>query len=116
MSHGHILFVEDDVDVADTLRIYFMLKEYEVTIATTGGEGLEQCRRKLPHVIVLDIMLPDMDGYEVCQRLRSHRKMSGRTRSPACRWGLTTMSPSLLTWKNCACESTALSNAPRAIA
>jgi DNA-binding response OmpR family regulator len=76
MSKGHVLFVEDDVDVADTLRIYFTIKEYEVTIAKTGGEGLEQCRRKLPHVIVLDIMLPDMDGYEVCKRLRSHRRTS----------------------------------------
>ena len=76
MSKGHVLFVEDDVDVADTLRIYFTLKDYEVTIAKTGGEGLDQCRRKLPHVIVLDIMLPDMDGYEVCRRLRSHRRTS----------------------------------------
>lgn len=76
MSKGHVLFVEDDVDVADTLRIYFTLKDYEVTLAKTGGEGLEQCRRKLPHVIVLDIMLPDMDGYEVCKRLRTHRRTS----------------------------------------
>jgi PleD family two-component response regulator len=70
MSKGRILVVEDDFDVHNMLQIYFQSQGYEVAVAERGEEGLELCRQQLPHVIVLDIMLPDIDGYEVCRRLR----------------------------------------------
>ena len=76
MSKGRILVVEDDFDIYNMLRIYFQSQGYDVTVAPRGEEGLEKCRQQMPHVIVLDIMLPDIDGYEVCRRLRSNLRTS----------------------------------------
>src|SRR5512135_2666247 len=70
MSKGRILVVEDDNDISNMLRIYFTAQGYEVTVAARGNDALERTRKQLPNVIVLDIMLPDIDGYEVCTRLR----------------------------------------------
>jgi diguanylate cyclase (GGDEF)-like protein len=58
------------------LRIYFQSQGYEVSVAPRGGDALEMCRQQLPHVIVLDIMLPDIDGYEVCTQLRGNLRTS----------------------------------------
>lgn len=76
MTKGRILVVEDDFDIHNMLRIYFQSQDYDVTVAPRGEEALEACRRQIPHVIVLDIMLPDIDGYEVCRRLRSNLRTS----------------------------------------
>jgi PleD family two-component response regulator len=76
MSKGRILVVEDDLDISNMLRIYFTSQGYEVTVAGRGMEALEQTRKQLPSVIVLDIMLPDIDGYEVCAKLRSALRTS----------------------------------------
>ena len=76
MSKGRILVVEDDVDISNMLRIYFTSQGYEVVVAGRGGEALERCRQQLPNVIVLDIMLPDIDGYEVCTQLRTSLRTS----------------------------------------
>ncbi len=76
MSKGRILVVEDDVDISNMLRIYFDSQGYDVWVAVRGQEALDICRRKLPNIIVLDIMLPDIDGYEVCQRLRNNLRTS----------------------------------------
>lgn len=71
MSKGRILVVEDDFDISNMLRIYFSGQGFEVHVAPRGGEALDQTRQHLPQLIVLDIMLPDIDGYEVCRRLRT---------------------------------------------
>ncbi len=76
MGQGRILVVEDDLDISKMLRIYFDSHGYEVLVATRGGDALEVCRRKLPNVVVLDIQLPDIDGYEVCRQLRSNTRTS----------------------------------------
>ncbi len=76
MSKGRILVVEDDLDISNMLRIYFTSQGFEVTVAGRGMEALEQTRKQLPSVIVLDIMLPDIDGYEVCTKLRSALRTS----------------------------------------
>jgi DNA-binding response OmpR family regulator len=76
MNKGRILVVEDDPDISNLLRIYFDSHGYEVTIAQKGNDALEACRRNLPNVIILDIQLPDIDGYEVCRRLRSNLRTS----------------------------------------
>jgi len=76
MSKGRILVVEDDVDISNMLRIYFDSQGYDVWVAVRGQEALDICRHKLPNIIVLDIMLPDIDGYEVCQRLRNNLRTS----------------------------------------
>lgn len=76
MSQGRILVVEDDPDISNMLRIYFQSQDYEVSVAQRGEEALEVCRHQLPNVVVLDIMLPDMDGYDVCRELRSNLRTS----------------------------------------
>lgn len=76
MGKGRILVVEDDVDISKMLRIYFDSQGYEVLVANRGEEALEICRRKLPNVVVLDIQLPDIDGYQVCRNLRSNTRTS----------------------------------------
>jgi PleD family two-component response regulator len=76
MSKGRILVVEDDFDISNMLRIYFTGQGFEVNVAPRGGDALSMTRQSLPHLIVLDIMLPDMDGYAVCKNLRTTTRTS----------------------------------------
>lgn len=76
MSKARLLIVEDDNDIATMLRIYFASQGYEVDIASRGSEALEKTRQSLPHLIILDIMLPDFDGFEVCRTLRTNTRTS----------------------------------------
>jgi len=76
MSNGRILVVEDDFDISNMLKIFFTGQGYHVDVAARGDVALEQCRKKLPDLIVLDIMLPDMNGYEVCRVLRTTTRTS----------------------------------------
>jgi diguanylate cyclase (GGDEF)-like protein len=76
MSKGRILIVEDDLDISSMLRIYFDSQGYETIVASRGEEGLEMCRRRLPNLVILDIMLPDINGYQVCRRLRENLRTS----------------------------------------
>jgi PleD family two-component response regulator len=76
MSEGRILVVEDDADISNMLQLYFKSQGYEVHVAPRGSIALDLARQKMPNVIVLDIMLPDVDGYEVCRRLRTHLRTS----------------------------------------
>ena len=76
MGKPRLLVVEDDADIANMLKIYFGGMEYEVDIASRGAAALERTRSVLPHLIVLDIMLPDIDGYEVCRTLRTNTRTS----------------------------------------
>jgi len=71
-----MLIVEDDLDISNMLRIYFQSQGYDVTVAQRGGDALDMCRQQLPHIIVLDIMLPDLDGYDVCRNLRGSLRTS----------------------------------------
>lgn len=71
MSKGRILVVEDDFDISNMLRIYFSGQGYEVQVAPRGGDALSMTRKQLPDLIMLDIMLPDMNGYDVCRELRT---------------------------------------------
>src|SRR5439155_23212763 len=66
-----LLIIEDDVDVAEMLVVYFTGQGYEVFNAITGSEGIATARAKFPNLILLDIMLPDMDGFDVCKSLRT---------------------------------------------
>lgn len=76
MGKSRILIVEDDIDISNMLKIYFKTQGYEVDAALTGPDALERTRLGLPHLIVLDIMLPGMDGYEVCRVLRTQTRTS----------------------------------------
>jgi DNA-binding response OmpR family regulator len=76
MAKPRLLVVEDDVDISNMLRIYFGAQGYDVDTALRGGEALEKTRQGMPHLIILDIMLPDIDGYEVCRALRTNTRTS----------------------------------------
>src|SRR5258708_1783368 len=71
MSKKRLLVIEDDMDVAEMLIHYFTSQGYEVINAMTGGEGIAIARSKFPNLILLDVMLPDMDGFDVCKVLRT---------------------------------------------
>ncbi len=72
-----ILIVEDDLDVADMLTAYFRVQSYDVFTVNWGEDGVRAATTSRPDLIILDIRLPDIDGYEVARRLRSDRKTSG---------------------------------------
>ena len=76
MNKPRLLIVEDDFDIANMLQIYFTGQNYEVDVAPRGSTALEKTRSNLPHLIVLDIMLPDIDGFEVCRNLRTNIRTS----------------------------------------
>ena len=76
MGKARLLVVEDDFDIANMLHIYFTGQGYQVDIAPRGSEALEKTRQNLPHLIILDIMLPDVDGFEVCRVLRTNSRTS----------------------------------------
>ncbi len=76
MSKDRILVVEDDFDISNMLRIYFAGQGYEVQVAPRGADALAMTRKQLPHLIILDIMLPDMNGYDVCRDLRQTTRTS----------------------------------------
>ena len=70
MSRPHILIVEDDRSLADILDYNLGREGYEMSVARDGLSGLNEARLKLPDLIVLDLMLPVIDGMEICRRLR----------------------------------------------
>jgi len=76
MGKARLLVVEDDVDIANMLKIYFAGQGYDVDLAHRGMDALDKTRQTMPHLIVLDIMLPDIDGYEVCRTLRTNTRTS----------------------------------------
>ena len=70
----NILVVEDDRDTADMLKAYFEAQGYHIQWASWGADALRLIENTLPDLIVLDIRLPDIDGYEVCRQLRAQRR------------------------------------------
>jgi DNA-binding response OmpR family regulator len=70
MSGKRLLLIEDDHDVADMLHVYFGAHEFDIVHADTGRGGIEMARSLFPALILLDVMLPDLDGFSVCQELR----------------------------------------------
>ncbi len=74
MPKQKILIVEDAPDIAGLLQVFFTSQGYEALVASRGGQAVEMSRREMPDIVLLDIMLPDMNGYTVCQELRSNRR------------------------------------------
>ncbi|RPI93720.1 MAG: DNA-binding response regulator, partial [Chloroflexi bacterium] len=71
---SHILIVEDDLDLSEMLNAYFRVQGYEVQTAAWGEDAVRLTLENPPDLVVLDIRLPDIDGYEVCRRIRTQRR------------------------------------------
>ena len=69
-----VLIVEDDRNIADLLRLYLEKEGYEVAIAHDGLRGVELFHEKQPSLVLLDVMLPGMDGWGVCRTIRAESK------------------------------------------
>ena len=66
-----VLYIEDEQEMIDLVRLILSRKGYEVMGATGGREGLELVERERPDLVLLDLMMPDMDGWDVYQQLRA---------------------------------------------
>lgn len=66
----HILIIEDDIDIANIERDYLMVAGYDVTVMNNGTDGIEAALNTPVDLIILDVMLPEMDGFEVCRAIR----------------------------------------------
>ena len=73
-TKSKILIVEDDPDVAEMLTAYFRSQDYEVFTVNWGEDGVRSALQVNPDLAILDIRLPDIDGYEVARRLRTDRR------------------------------------------
>lgn len=66
-----ILIIDDDPDLVEAISMILKSKHYEVIVAYGGVEGLEKTKTEKPDLIVLDVMMPDKDGYTVCKELKA---------------------------------------------
>ena len=73
---SQILIVEDDLDLAEMLNSYFRVQGYEVQTAAWGEDAVRISAEMMPDLVMLDIRLPDIDGYEVCRQIRANRLTS----------------------------------------
>lgn len=69
-SGDHILVIEDDRSIQELIRLYLEKENFEVKLASDGNEGLESVYEGPPALVILDLMLPRIDGWEVCRRIR----------------------------------------------
>lgn len=67
---GKILVVDDDVNICELLRLYIEKEGYDVVIANDGGQAVQKFKTEKPDLIMLDIMLPVLDGWQVCREIR----------------------------------------------
>jgi two-component system alkaline phosphatase synthesis response regulator PhoP len=70
MNPKKILIVDDEVDLVETLRFPLEIEGYHVLVAHNGEDALNQARKENPDLILLDLMLPKLDGYKVCRLLK----------------------------------------------
>ncbi|KAB2904537.1 MAG: response regulator transcription factor [Anaerolineae bacterium] len=71
MSKPYVLLIDDDHDVLGTLSRALTREGYEVKYATSGKDGIRLIKQQIPDLLILDVMMPGMDGIEVCRQLRA---------------------------------------------
>ena len=70
-----VLLVDDDVDFCEATKLLLESKGYEVVMAYDGKEGLKKVRSESPDLVILDVMMPEMNGYDVCVVLKADDKL-----------------------------------------
>lgn len=76
MNNYHLLVIEDDDIVARTIERSLRGQEFKVVLASSGIEGLKMARSHIPDLVILDVIMPGMDGYTVCREMRGDIKLS----------------------------------------
>jgi two-component system alkaline phosphatase synthesis response regulator PhoP len=74
MSPKKILVVDDEVDLVETVRFSLEMEGFNVLVSYNGEDALSQARKEKPDLILLDLMLPKLDGYKVCRLLKFDEK------------------------------------------
>ncbi len=69
-TRAHVLIVDDDVNICELQRLYLEKENFQVTVCYDGKKAIELFKEKAPDIVILDIMLPGMDGWEVCREIR----------------------------------------------
>ena len=72
---SRILIIEDEEAIADLEKDYLELSDFEVEIKNTGNEGLDAALNGEFNLVILDLMLPGMDGFEVCRKIREEKNI-----------------------------------------
>jgi two-component system, OmpR family, response regulator VicR len=70
-SKRRVVYIEDEQEMIDLVRLILNRKGYEIIGANGGHEGLETVRKELPDLVLLDLMMPDMDGWDVYQQMKA---------------------------------------------
>lgn len=73
MSKAKILIIDDEREIVDTVSLMLRARDYAIISALDGQEGLNKAKAEQPDLILLDIMMPGMDGYAVCLKLKSSK-------------------------------------------
>ncbi len=74
MSNGLIFIIDDELDTIEFIQIVFSKRGYEVVGTQQAGDGLRLARERQPDVILVDVMLPGISGFELCRQLRADRQ------------------------------------------
>ncbi len=74
MAKNKILVVDDEADLVETLKVRLEVSGYDVLVAGDGQQGLKMARTENPDLLILDLMLPKLDGYRVCRMLKFDEK------------------------------------------
>ena len=69
-TRAHVLIVDDDVNICELQRLYLEKENFQVTVCYDGKKAIELFKERAPDIVILDIMLPSMDGWEVCREIR----------------------------------------------
>ncbi len=77
MAGQKILIVDDDLDFCEATKLILESKGYKVNLAHDGKEGLEKVRSEEPDLVILDVMMPEMNGYDVCVIMKADSGLSG---------------------------------------
>lgn len=100
MANEKILIADDDKNICELLRLYLAKEGYETVIANDGEAAVAAFEKEKPNMVLLDVMMPKMDGWEVCRRIRAAdntpvimltAKARPSTRCSAWSWVRTTM-------------------------
>src|SRR5690606_5495147 len=75
MKRGNVLVVDDEIKICSLLELYLLENDYAVITANSGKEALQLIEKSIPDIIVLDILLTDMSGIEVCKRIRTNHEI-----------------------------------------